>query len=231
MPTGVAPSAASILLVMRVGARSLSPLRSASCVTGRLARKKWPGSCTWKASGLTSLNSPAACCLGVVPDGAAGRLGRGHHEGQLEHLDQREAARGVAEQGPHHVGDAILRLVVELARRAAELHRRIDLALEATAGILGQPVAPGSEDLGVGRRGGRQEVMDAERDLLGKSRRRQHGEGEQAGRRTSVSSVAGGRGERDAILDDRHFQFAQAGDAAAQPVASAAPARRRPAYR
>ena len=57
MPTGVAPSAARNLLVMRVGARSFRPFRSPMVRTGLLVMWNTPSPCTWKASGLTSLNS------------------------------------------------------------------------------------------------------------------------------------------------------------------------------
>jgi hypothetical protein len=92
--------------------------------------------------------------LGEFPGGAAGGLGIGHGEGQFEDFRHREAVGRVAEHGPHHVGDAILGLVEELGRRAAELHGRIDLALDAVVGFLAELGAPGLEyaDLDEGRR-------------------------------------------------------------------------------
>ena len=47
----------------------------------------------------------------------------GGDEGKLEHLDGREAAWRRARQGPDDVGNAVARLIVQLRRRAAELHR------------------------------------------------------------------------------------------------------------
>ena len=65
------------------------------------------------------------------------------------------------------VGDAErARLVDELRRRAAQLHRRVDLALEAVARVLRDPVAPRHEQRGRGHRPRRPEMVDLERDLL-----------------------------------------------------------------
>jgi hypothetical protein len=71
-------------------------------------------------------------------------------EGQLEHLGLGEAAGLVGRQGPHEVGHAVPRLVEELRRRAAQLHGRVDLALQLVVGFLGDLVAPGQDQVGVG---------------------------------------------------------------------------------
>ncbi len=104
--------------------------------------------------------------LVVLPRRLRRRLGVGRHERQLEHLHQREAAGRVAGQRPHDVGDAVLHLVDELRRGAAELHRRVDLALEPVARVLRDLVAPRHEELRGRHRARRPEVMDLERDFL-----------------------------------------------------------------
>jgi hypothetical protein len=71
--------------------------------------------------------------LHVLPVGLGGGFGIVHHERQLEHLDARETAGGVAGQGPDDVHHAVLGLVIQLHRRAAELHGRIGLELDAPA--------------------------------------------------------------------------------------------------
>ena len=45
MPTGVAPSAASIFVVCRVGARTFMPFRSARCTIGFLIMWNTPPPC------------------------------------------------------------------------------------------------------------------------------------------------------------------------------------------
>jgi hypothetical protein len=74
--------------------------------------------------------------LHILPVRLRGRLGVVHHEWQLEHFDAGEATRGVGGQRPDDVDDAVLGLVVQLHRRATELHRRIALELDAPAGLL-----------------------------------------------------------------------------------------------
>ena len=104
--------------------------------------------------------------LHEVPGGTAGRLGIGHGERQLEHLGTREAARGVARRRPDHVGHAVLGLVEQLRRSAAELHGREDLALQASLGVLLDVLAPVTHHGGVLDRLRAQEVMHLDGDGL-----------------------------------------------------------------
>ena len=69
--------------------------------------------------------------LHVLPVRLGGGFRIAHHERQLEHLDTRETAGGVAGQGPDDIHHAVLGLVIQLHRRAAELHGGIGLELDA----------------------------------------------------------------------------------------------------
>ena len=60
MPTGVAPSEPSILVMVRVGPRTFMPLRSAALRIGLSREWNMPGPCTLTAISCVSLNSPAA---------------------------------------------------------------------------------------------------------------------------------------------------------------------------
>jgi hypothetical protein len=64
-------------------------------------------------------------------------------------------------------------------RRAAELHGRIDLALDAVVGFLAQLGAPRLKDAGMDEGLGRQEVVHLEGDFL--SLRREGGTGDRCG--------------------------------------------------
>ena len=98
-------------------------------------------------------------CLGV--DDAAARA----DEGQLEHLGRREAARCRSGQRPNDVDHAVARLVVELRRRAAELHGRENLDLEFAARALLHHLRPRRQHLGVAVGHRRQEMMQPQRHL------------------------------------------------------------------
>ena len=104
--------------------------------------------------------------LHVLPIGLGRGFGIAHDERQLEHLDAREAAGRVAGQRPHHVDHAVARLVVQLHRRAAQLHGRIGLELDAAARVLLDLVHPRLVHVqpDVGR--GRHEGVELERDRL-----------------------------------------------------------------
>jgi hypothetical protein len=106
------------------------------------------------------------------------RLGIADHERELENFHPREAPRRVAGQGPDDVGDAVARLVEELRGGAAQLHRRIELALQASRRLLLDPLAPRHEHLRVRRGAGRQEVMDLESDRRLRLRQRAAGQRE-----------------------------------------------------
>ena len=97
--------------------------------------------------------------LHIVPQCFAGAFGVLHHEGQLKHFHQGEAASGVAGQGPNHIDDAVFNLVKQLRRRATQLHGRVNLALEPIARIQGDAVAPGLDKHGLRIRARRQKVM------------------------------------------------------------------------
>jgi hypothetical protein len=77
-----------------------------------------------------------------------------------------EAAGGVARQRPDDVDHAVARLVVQLHGRAAQLHGRVGLELDAAARILFDLVHPGLVHVqpDVGRR--RHEGVELERDGL-----------------------------------------------------------------
>ena len=81
-----------------------------------------------------------------------GRLALGDHEGQLEHFRFGEAAGRVAEHGPDQIDDAVLGLVVEVGRRAAELHGRIELELQPAARGVRHALHPRLDGLGGDRR-------------------------------------------------------------------------------
>ena len=111
--------------------------------------------------------------LHVLPEGFGRGLGVVHHERQLEHLRAREAPGGVAGKGPHDVDHTVTRLVIELHRRAAELHGGVGLELDAPARVFLDLVHPGlvhgEPDIGLRRHEG----VELERDgLLGKAAER-----------------------------------------------------------
>src|SRR3546814_7148396 len=82
-----------------------------------------------------------------------------------------EAPGGVAGQGPDDVDHAVAHLVVERRRLAAELHRGIDLDLDAPVGLGLDLARPGLDEVLVGSRGRRQEVLQAQDHLLRRGRR------------------------------------------------------------
>ena len=115
---------------------------------------------------LDALELVERVLLDVVPQRRAARLGVLRHERQLEHLGLEETAGLVRRHGPDDVGHAVARLVEELRRRAAELHRRINLALDPAPRLLAELVAPRREELRLDRRLRRQEMMDPQYHLL-----------------------------------------------------------------
>ena len=105
----------------------------------------------------------------IVPQGLAGAFGALHHERQLKHLGQGEAASRVARQHPDDVSHAVFHLVKQLRWRAAQLHGRVNLALHLVARIGGNLVAPGLNEHLLCSRSGRQKVVYLEGDRLGRS--------------------------------------------------------------
>jgi hypothetical protein len=75
-------------------------------------------------------------CLGVVRDrlGADQRAPRGD-EREFERFDFGEAPGRVARRRPDDIGDPVARLIEQLRRLAAELHRGEDIDTDAPAGI------------------------------------------------------------------------------------------------
>jgi hypothetical protein len=119
-------------------------------------------------------------------------------EGELEHLGAREAAGRVAGQGPDDVDHAVLRLVVQLRRLAAQLHGREDLDLDLAAGQLGDLLGPRVEQLRVRIGLGRQEVMQPQRHLGCSGRA--HTKQRRSGHRRRAHADQGASGQRHEIL-------------------------------
>jgi len=107
--------------------------------------------------------------LDVFPQCRAAAFRVLRHERQLEHLGLDETTRLVCRDGPDDVRHTVARLIEKLRRRSAQLHRRIDLAFQASTGFLVDFVAPRVEELGLDRRLRRQKVMDLEDNLLRQS--------------------------------------------------------------
>jgi hypothetical protein len=131
--------------------------------------------------------------LGVLlvelPQRLAGAGGVGNHEGQLEGLDGREAPGRVAGAGPHHVGHAVLDLIHQLGRGAAQLHGRVELAGDPPARSLLHLVTPGLQHLLLGRRRRRQEVGNLQGDLL-RGDRKGKSQGAENGKVTGFHSTS-----------------------------------------
>src|SRR2546423_316601 len=98
--------------------------------------------------------------LHVLPQGGTTRLGALRHERQLEYFRLDKAAGLIGWDRPDDVGHAIARLIEELWWRAAQLHRRINLTLQAPVRFLVDLLAPRVEELRLDRRLRRQEMMD-----------------------------------------------------------------------
>ena len=86
-------------------------------------------------------------------------------EGKFKGFNAWEAAGRIAGQGPDDIRNAIARLIEKLRRRTTKLHGRENLNAQPPARGLFNPLRPGGEEalLPIGR--GRQEVMQAKRDL------------------------------------------------------------------
>jgi hypothetical protein len=156
-----------------------------------------------------------------VPVGLRGSLGVGHDEGKLEHFRGGKAARRVARQRPDDVHRAVLRLVDQLWRRAAKLHRRISFDLDAAVGSRLDAVGPWMEQVGrhVGLR--RQELVEPERHFLRACRQ---GGGEPAERGHEGGAQARG-GENHVILLERRTGERRTGAESRRVLAYTPPAR------
>ncbi|MNH13217.1 hypothetical protein D3C79_727830 [compost metagenome] len=100
---------------------------------------------------LVALEVVLGVLLVEIPDDRVTRLAAvGQHERQLQRLDTRKLACRIGRRRPDNVGYAITRHVGQLGRRPAELHRRIELALDAIVGLLTQLLAPRFNDVGLG---------------------------------------------------------------------------------
>ena len=119
--------------------------------------------------------------LDILLEGDRRRFALGHHEGQLEDFRLGEAARRVAEHGPDQVDDAVLGLVVEVRRRAAELHGRIELELEPAARCFLDPLGPWLDGLARDRRLRRQHLMHAQRGRVLRPNDRRSRQGKSSG--------------------------------------------------
>ena len=115
---------------------------------------------------LSSLELVERVLLDIFPKRRAAGGGALRHERQLEYFRFDEAAGLIGRDRPDNVGDAVARLIEELRRCAAQLHRRIDLALQAAVRFLVDLLAPRVEELRLDRRLRRQKVMDLQNDFL-----------------------------------------------------------------
>ncbi len=115
---------------------------------------------------LHALELVEGVLLDVVPQRRAAALGVPGHERQLEYLRLDEASGLVGRYRPDDIRHAVARLVEELRRRAAQLHRRVDLALDPAARLLADLLAPRVEHLRLNGGLRRQEVMQLQHDLL-----------------------------------------------------------------
>jgi hypothetical protein len=89
----------------------------------------------------------------------------GADEGQIKYLDDREAASCVRGQGPYNIHDTVARLVEELLRAAAKLHRRKDIDLDPALRFRLDLARPGRDEFGRYIAIPRQEVMKFQREF------------------------------------------------------------------
>ena len=69
------------------------------------------------------------------------------HERQLERFDLGKPPGRGARHGPDDIGDTIARLIEQMRRRAAELHRRKQIDADAAAGVRLDLARPGRQEL------------------------------------------------------------------------------------
>src|SRR5262249_609348 len=84
---------------------------------------------------------------------------------QIKYLDDREAASCVRRQRPHNIHDAVARLVEELLRAAAKLHRRKDIDLDPPLGFGLNLARPGCDEFSRYIAIPRQEVVKLQREF------------------------------------------------------------------
>jgi hypothetical protein len=136
MPTGVAPTD------LPRGAAHLHAFQVGHAADRFVGRVKHARAVHVQRQHLGFLELVRALGLEVFPIGLGRGLGVVHHERQLKHLDAREAPGGVGRQCPHDVDHTITRLVVQLHRRAAQLHGRVALELDAPTAFFFNLVHP-----------------------------------------------------------------------------------------
>ena len=105
------------------------------------------------------------------PKGQRGGDRAGHHERQFKHFAAREAAGRIADNGHCDVCHTVARLIHQLWRAAAQRHRVKMLDVQTSTRSCCQTFAPGLEDLGGHGGDGRQELVQPQCHVLGKSAR------------------------------------------------------------
>ena len=107
--------------------------------------------------------------------GADQRTAR-RHERQIEHFDLGKAPGREHRRGPDDVGVAVARLIEQVRRRAAELHRGENVDADAVAGIRLHLARPGHDEFVVRARHRGHEMMQLEHHLRRvRAREPQHG--------------------------------------------------------
>ena len=140
MPIGSAPRRVSMSLMMREPPRIFMPLQILE-LGHRVLGVEQARAVRVDAEQLDAGELVHRVGLDVFLERDRGGLALGHHERQLEDFRFGEAAGRVAEHGPDQIDDAVLGLVVEIRRCAAELHGRIELELEPAARGFLDPLA------------------------------------------------------------------------------------------
>ncbi|MCY1207838.1 hypothetical protein D9M72_194470 [compost metagenome] len=112
---------------------------------------------------LVALEIVAGELLVVLPDDRVARpCSGGKHERQLHGFDPGELARRIGRGCPDDIGDTVADHVSQLGWRSSQLHRWIELALDASGGFLAKLLAPGLDDVALGIGIGGKEVSDLE---------------------------------------------------------------------
>src|SRR3972149_2546468 len=112
-------------------------------------------------------------------------------ERKLEGFALGETSRGVTGQRPDDIDDTVLDLVVQLRRRAAELHRGIELDFDLAAGFGFDFLRPFGDESLRHRRLRRQGLGNAERHLLRERCGRSSGERKRSGQNRTEAEECG----------------------------------------